>query len=160
MQVPWAHESNSAEYRIPRLRLDLPQLEWDISMLFSRVHIALVLERPQRRDQFPPRLRWLNDGVYVAALGGHIWIREPLAELFYFFRTQGRPLVLERLLNLALINNIHRALRPHNRNLRHRPRVVDVRPDVLRRHNAIRTAVRLPRDHRNLRHRRFGKREQ
>ena len=45
---------------------------------------------------------------------------------------------------------------PHDRHLGGRPREVEVRPDVLRAHDVVRAAVGLPRDHRQLRHRRLA----
>ena len=63
-------------------------------------------------------------------------------------------------LDLALIKNVDRALRSHHRDLRRRPRVVEVGADVLARHDAVRAAVGLARDHGHLRHRRLGEREQ
>ena len=61
-------------------------------------------------------------------------------------------------IELALVEDVHRALRAHHRDLGRRPREVDVGADVLARHDAVRAAVGLARDHRDLRHRRLGER--
>ena len=45
---------------------------------------------------------------------------------------------------------------PHHRDLGRRPGEVEVGADVLRAHDVVRAAVRLARDHRQLRHRRLG----
>ncbi len=67
---------------------------------------------------------------------------------------------IARRVELALVENVHGAFRSHHRDLRGRPRVVEVGPNVLARHDAIRAAVRLARDHRDLRHGRFREGEQ
>ena len=58
--------------------------------------------------------------------------------------------------DLAPIHDVHRALGAHHRDLRRRIREVHVRAQMLRSHHAIRAAVSFARDHRDLRHRRFG----
>ena len=83
-------------------------------------------------------------------------VRELLAELGDELRAQRRR--IGRLRQLAPVEDVHRALRPHHRDLGRRIRVVEVRADVLARHHAVRAAVRLARDDGDLRHRRFGER--
>ena len=57
---------------------------------------------------------------------------------------------------LALVNNIDGPFRTHDRDFRCRPGVVHIGANVFRRHHAVRTAISLARDDRDLRYRRFG----
>ena len=57
---------------------------------------------------------------------------------------------------LAPVNDVHRALRPHDGDFGGGPREVDVRPDVLRSHHAIRAAIGFARDHGDFRNGGFG----
>mmetsp|Transcript_19846 Transcript_19846/g.41615 ORF Transcript_19846/g.41615 Transcript_19846/m.41615 type:complete len:321 (-) Transcript_19846:278-1240(-) len=61
---------------------------------------------------------------------------------------------------LATKDNLHRPLGAHYRNLRPRPRVIRIPPQMLARHDVVRAPVRLTRYHRDLRHRCLRKREE
>ncbi len=61
---------------------------------------------------------------------------------------------------LALVEDRDCALGPHDRDLRRRVREVEVRAEVLGRHHAVRAAVRLPGDDRDLRNGRLREREE
>ena len=62
-------------------------------------------------------------------------------------------LLVRRRRQFAAVDDVHRALRPHHRDLRRRPRQIDIRAHLLRPHHAIGPAVGLARDHRDLGHR-------
>ena len=57
------------------------------------------------------------------------------------------------------MQHVHRTLGAHHRDLGRRPGV-GIGPNVLARHHAVRTAIRLARDDRHLRHSRLREREQ
>ena len=92
----------------------------------------------------------LDHLVHEAAVGGHVGVRELLAELRHLLRAQGRG--VRRRGQLAAVEDVHRAFRAHDRDLRRGIGEVQVGADVLAGHDAVRAAVGLARDHRDLGH--------
>src|SRR5438309_2069843 len=135
--------------------LEPDQLERYIAVPSGAAAALLAHGDPERADELGPGSTWLDHVVDVAALGGDVWVGKPLcvvADQLTALRGAGRQLAAEK--------DVHRALGPHDGYLRRRPRDVEIRPDVLRAHDAVGAAVGLARDHRQLRHRRFAERVQ
>ena len=118
-------------------------------MFSGRIPVALVTKHGKCGDQFAACEARLDDLVHVTALRGDVRVGE-------FFLVLG-DLCLA-IAASALVKNVHRAFGAHDRDLRRRVGEVHVRADVLGVHDAVRAAVSLPRDHRDLRHRRLGQR--
>src|SRR5271168_69735 len=135
-------------------------LEWDISMFFPGIAIALVFKGPERTDDPRARLRRLYHRIHITALGSHEWVGKSLPELRDFLLAELFTLRGGCSVQLAFVDDVYRPFRAHHGNFRGRPRKVRVGADVLAGHDAIRASVGLARDHRDLRHRRLGKRKQ
>src|SRR5215469_10114915 len=129
-----------------------------IAMLFRRILVPLRLQHGQRLNQFFPRISRLNDSVHKSAVCNNVRIRKPVPKLFNLFPPH--LFAIRRRIEFALVNNVHRALRTHHRNLCRGPSEIHIGADVLRRHHAIRPAIRLACDYGNLRYSGFGEREQ
>src|ERR1700692_132723 len=99
-------------------------LQRDIPVLLSRVLVALVLQHVQRLDELLARLSRLNHRIDKSAIGGHVRIGQAVAEFFDLLLTSF--FAIFSTIQFALVDNIHRAFRPHHRNLGARPCVVDV----------------------------------
>ena len=99
----------------------------------------------------------LDHLVNVAARCRHVRVGEFLAEFLDLLLAQ--RLGVARALELLAVQDIHRTLRTHDRELGARVRVVQIGADLLASHDAVCPAVRLARDHRHLWHRRLGERE-
>ena len=127
-------------------------------MLLARHGIHFIFQQSQRFDEFHPRLPGLDHIVHKPALGRHKWIREPLLELLDLLLAH--RLRIGRAGNLTAIHNVHRAFRTHDRNFRRWIGVVHISSQVLGPHHAIRAAIGLTRDHRDLGHGRLGVRIQ
>src|SRR5437764_3720633 len=125
-----------------------PQLERDIPVLAAWPRLCLGQRRLERVDQHGPRPPRLDHVVDVAALGSAVGIRELLLVV-------GDQL-LALFLRAVAVDDVHSAFRPHHGDLRRRPGEVEVGADVLRAHDVVGAAVRLARDHRQLRHRRLA----
>src|SRR2546422_6058399 len=87
----------------------------DIAVLVFRVGVALGFQGAERGDELGAGLRGLDDGVNVAALGSNVGIGEAFPELSDFFLTQAFALSLGGAVELAFVNDIDRAFRPHHR---------------------------------------------
>src|SRR5262245_8086058 len=136
------------------IRIFLNMSERDIRVLAPRVRELLVLQHRERPADPPTRLARHDNVVDVAAVSGDERVGELLSVLLG---------ALGDLLWIAEVlaeNDLHRALRPHYRDLGRRPREVDVAAQVLRAHDVVGPTVRLARDHGYLRHRRLGVGEQ
>ena len=119
-------------------------------MLFSWVSVALVFQCAKSADDTWARFGRFDDGVDVALLGCYKRIREPVAKLGDFLLAESVAVGLGSFIQLALVNNIHRALRTHDRDFRGRPGEVGIRADVFAGHNAICSAVGFARDDRDF----------
>src|SRR5213592_4992792 len=124
-------------------------LQRNVTMLLRRIPVSLGGEGREGLDQTGARIPRIYDVVQVAACRREIWMRELLA-VFRF------PL----LRRVVLVQDLHRAFRPHDGDLRRRPSHVVVPPHVLRVHDVVGAAVRLARDHRELGHGGFAIGEQ
>jgi hypothetical protein len=91
--------------------------------------VAFVIERGQRLHQLGARHARQDHFVDVAALGGDIRAGKPLAELRDLFSAHRRR--IGGLLDVALVEDVDRALRAHHRDLGARPRVVEIGANVL-----------------------------
>src|ERR1051325_1813556 len=118
--------------------------ERDVAMLPGRVLLALVLQHLERADDLRSRLFRLDDLVDVAELGG----LERIGERAPVLRDQPAPLAVGILRPLELVpeDDVDRALRAHDGDLRGREGEVDVAPEMLRRHDVVGAAVRLAGD--------------
>jgi uncharacterized protein (UPF0276 family) len=92
------------------------RLQWDIPMLLRGVLIPLGFQHGQSLDQLLSRITRLNDRVDKAAVCDHLGISEAVTEVFNLFSADlfaicGR-------IKFALVDDVHRALRPHYRDLR------------------------------------------
>src|SRR5205814_10598868 len=126
----------------------------DVPVLLLRVGVALAGERAQRGDEPRSRLVRLDDVVQVAPRGRGVRVR---VERGVLRRELGAPLL--RILGpgqLVLVQDVHRALGAHDRDLGRGPRDVVVAADVLARHDVIGPAVGLAGDDGELGHRRLG----
>ena len=119
------------------------------SRLFSSV--------AERLNQLAARRARQDDFVDEAELGRHVGVGELLAVL-------GAPSAARiaagsaALLDLALVDDVDRALGAHHGDLGRGPGEVHVGADVLARHHAVGAAVGLARDHGDLRHGGLGER--
>src|SRR5256885_14014347 len=95
----------------------------NIAMLLRWVLVALGVEHLQRSDQAAASVARLDHRINVAALGRNIGVRESIAEFFDLLlprRIHCRIIAvwvagcLCRTLQLALVNNVYRALRTHD----------------------------------------------
>ena len=57
-------------------------LQRNIPMLLRRVLVPLGLQHLQRLDQLLARLARLDHGIHESAVGGHVGIRQAVAEFF------------------------------------------------------------------------------
>ena len=135
------------------------RLQRDIAVFFLGVRVALGFERAQGGDEFRARLRRLDDGVDVAALGGDVGIGEALAELGDFFAAQALAIGFGRALEFALVDDVDRAFGAHHGDFGRGPGEIRVGADVFAGHDAVGAAIGLARDHGQLRDGGFGKRD-
>ncbi len=73
-------------------------------MLFLRIRITLVFEGAEGGDDPGTGVGGFDDGVNVAALGGHEWIGEAIPELGDFFLAQDFALGFGRLIQFAFVD--------------------------------------------------------
>ena len=92
-----------------------PALQRDVSVLLWRILVALALKTAQGGNQLGPGHVRLDDLIDIAATGGHERISQLVAELGHLLGPQ-RIRVLGSV-ELTLIENVHRAFRPHHRDL-------------------------------------------
>src|SRR5205809_4778627 len=125
-----------------------PSSQRNISVFLRGVLVALVFEIPKCRDELAPRLARLNHFVDESPPRRDVRARELFAE----FRNLLRPerCRVGRGVELALIKDVDRPFGTHDGDLGRGPRVIEIRTDVLARHDAVRAPVRLPRDDRDL----------
>src|SRR5438093_10899170 len=123
--------------------------ERDVAVLLRRSALSFRPEDGERVDHAAPRFRRFDHVVEVSHPGGDVWVRKAIA-IFGHELLLPPPRVL-RLLDLLLEDDRDRAFWTHDRELRRRPSEVEVPADVLRTHDVVRAAVRLPRDDRDLR---------
>jgi hypothetical protein len=95
-----------------------------------------------------------DDFVEIAALGGD----EGVGEAGLVVLDAAGDLV--RIAQFGAVEDLHRALRPHDGDLGGRPGIVHVAADVLRRHDVIGPAIGLAGDQRDLGHGGLGIGEQ
>src|SRR5579863_6408322 len=81
----------------------------NIPMLLRRILVPLPLQHGQRLNQFLPRLPRLDDRVHEPTIRRDIRIREPITELLNLLAPHFLP--IRRRVQLALVDNIHRAFR-------------------------------------------------
>src|SRR5881397_2051402 len=134
------------------------QLQREVPMFPRGPGVPLRPERVERLNQGWPSLRRLDHIVEVSELRSYVRVRElPLV----LPNEVGLPLLWVRCcLDILLEHDVYRTLRSHHRELRGGPRDVYVPADVLRGHHVVGAAVRLSRDHRELRDRRLRERVQ
>src|SRR2546428_5378665 len=116
-------------------------LERNVAMLLRRIAVALRAERRQSLDQARPAVAGIDDVVEIAAPRREIGVGGLLAILR-----------LLRLRRVGLVQHLHRSLRSHHRDLGRGPGHVVVAAHLLRVHDVVGPAVRLTRDHGELRH--------
>mmetsp|Transcript_17709 Transcript_17709/g.32013 ORF Transcript_17709/g.32013 Transcript_17709/m.32013 type:complete len:248 (-) Transcript_17709:431-1174(-) len=108
---------------------------------WNSIHL-LASKQTQIITNYTASIVWFDHVVDVTPLGGNHWICKSICVFGRMF------------LNiLATKYNLHRPLGTHHRNLRPRPRVIRIPPQMLARHHVVRTSVSLTRYHRDLRHR-------
>src|SRR3954470_14656832 len=107
--------------------------ERDVAVLALRARLMLRLQRLERRDELRPCLVRDDDVVDVAALGRRVRVRE--ARLVVVDQALAALVRRRRLLELAAVDDVDGALRAHHRDLRRRPREVEVGEHVLRGHD-------------------------
>src|ERR1035437_2443851 len=95
----------------------------------------------------------LDHVVHIPTFRGHERIGETFAELLDLLPPY--RLLIARRRQFTAVHNVYGPLRPHHRHLGRWPRQIDVGTYLLRAHHAVSPAIRLARDHRDLRHRRF-----
>src|SRR5450631_363019 len=96
----------------------------DVAVLALRARFALALQGAQRDDQLRPRLVGDDDVVDVAALGSGVRVGEPRLVVVHqlFAALVGRRAAGD----VAPVDDVDGALRPHHRDLGGRPREVEV----------------------------------
>ena len=123
-------------------------------MLLGRHRLALAVQAREGAADALAGQAWRDDFVEEPPRGRHVRVGERVPELLDAGRA-GHCRVLGAL-DLTLVEDVHRALRPHHRQFGRRPREVHVGPEMLARHDAVRSAVRLAGDDRDLGDRRLG----
>ena len=98
-------------------------------MLLRRVLIPLGPEHLQRLDQLLAGLARLDDRIDESTIGGYVGVCQALAELFDLLLANRYAIF--RAVQFALVDDIHRAFRPHHRNFGARPGIVHIRANVL-----------------------------
>ena len=116
--------------------------------------LALGQQRLERGDQLRARLVRDDDVVDVAALGRRVGVGE--ARLVVADQLLPPLLGRRRLRDVAAVDDVDRALRAHDGDLRARPGEVEVGEHVLGGHDVVGAAVGLARDDGELRDRRLG----
>src|SRR5689334_7910740 len=138
--------SNGGDSPAPSLRKDAPRAgvsttdsERDVAMLLPRIRLPLVGQHLERTDEPWARLGRLDDLVDVPAGRGDIRARE----LGLVRRDQPRSFAdgIVRVRDVVLEDDVDRALRSHDRDLRGRPGEVHVATDVLAAHDVVRAAI-------------------
>src|SRR5262249_50731654 len=124
------------------------RLKGDIPVFFGRVLYPFGVEVAQRGDQLAAGLARLDHFVEKSAACGDVRVRELLAELVHLFGAHRRR--IPGSVELALIQNVDRTVRPHHGELGGRPGVVEVGPDLLARHHALRSPLPLAPHHAHL----------
>src|SRR5215469_5003360 len=119
-------------------------------MFLRWVRVPLIFQHLQRRNQLGACETWFNHLVDVAARGSDVGIGELLSILSGQFIAPGFRVC--GAVNLALEENVYRALRPHYRNLCCWPGVIDVPAYMLAIHYIVRAAIGFTTNHRDLWH--------
>src|SRR5690348_4778976 len=122
-------------------------------MLLARVCIALVFQSPKSGDDPETSFRGLDDGIDVAFLGRDEGIGKALSKFLDLVLPQAFAIRLGSFIQFSLVDDVHRAFRPHHRNFRRWPGKISVRANMFAGHHAIRPTVSLSGDHRDLGHR-------
>src|ERR1700689_1784089 len=160
INLPWLPgfytESRARELTARSSRCRRPFSKWNVAVLAGRILFALVGERLQRADQLGTRIMRHDHFIYIAQLGGLERIRESLA--IVLGQTRALDDRVFGLGQLVAKKNVDRLLGPHHGDLGARIREVEIAANMLRRHDVVRTAVSLARDHRHLRHRSLAER--
>src|SRR5258708_24242009 len=104
-------------------------LQRNIPMLLRRILIPLSLQHSQRLDQLLASLSRLDYCIHKSAIRRHVGISQPLAKFFNLFLAN--RLAIFSAVQLAFVDDIHRALRPHHRNFGAWPGIVHVGANVL-----------------------------
>src|SRR5258708_15378587 len=104
-------------------------LQRNVAVLPGRVLVALGLEAGQCGDEFRAGLAGVDDLVDEPARRRDVGIGELLAE--FLDARAARGLRVGGLVDLALVQDVDRPLRPHHRDLRPGPREVHVGANVL-----------------------------
>src|SRR2546425_4864633 len=130
----------------------------DVPVFLGRSGLPLRAQHGERVDDAWPGLRRLDHVVQVAHAGGDVRVCESIAILEDEFLLPFLRFL--RFLDFFLEDDLHRAFRTHDGELRRGPCGVEVATDVLRTHDVVRSAVRLPSDRGHLRDRRLAVRVQ
>src|SRR5215813_180289 len=103
----------------------------DVAVLFPGVGIALGFKSTKSGDDAGAGLGRFDDRVNVTALGGHKGVGESVAEFGDFLLAKFFAFRFRRSIEFTLVDDIHRAFRTHDGNLRTGPGRVGVGSYVL-----------------------------
>src|ERR1700733_3935259 len=103
------------------------RLQRYIAMLLGRVFVAFGLQHGQGLNQLLAGLARRDDGINEAAIGSDVGAGEAVAEFVDFRLAQLLPLLgIPSPIEFALEDDIDRALRAHDGDLRSGPRIIHV----------------------------------
>ena len=129
-------------------------------MFLAGVRVLLVFEGAEGSNDAGTGLGGLDDRVDVAALCGHEGIGKAVAELGDFFLAQFLAVRFGNFVEIALVDDVHGALRTHDRDFRGGPGEIGIRSNVFRSHDAVCATVGLTRDDGDFRNGGFGERKE
>src|SRR4051794_33295811 len=119
-------------------------LQRDVAVLALRARLALGQQRLECGDDLRPGLRRRDDVVDVAALSRRVRVGE--ARLVVVDELLAALVGRRGLLQVATVDDVHRALRAHDGDLGLRPGEVEVGEHVLGAHDVVGAAVGLAGD--------------
>src|SRR5258708_5622184 len=119
-------------------------LQRDVAVLLRWQALPLVTQAAERLDYRRAGLCWSDHRVEVSAFCCYIRIGQGIFVFGRARRPDRRLIAFTRGGQFTPVQDIDRALSPHDGDLRRRPRDVDVTAEVLGAHAVVRAAVGLP----------------
>jgi len=129
-------------------------------VFLAGIGVAFIFEAAEGGDDLGAGVGRLDDRVDVAAFRGDVGIGKGVAKFVDLVAAQGLAFRCGGAIDFAFVDDVDGAFGAHNRDFRGGPREIVIGANVFRGHDAVRAAVGLSGDQRNLRNGRFGVRIQ